>query len=122
MADFTITWRGKSGNPYIFEAFPDRTGFNSVSGVYIFCRNIPGSGWEALYVGEAQSLKDRLNTGVSGHDGYERAKAAGATHIAAMAVSGGAERLRVETDLRHGLNPSCNAQGLNALAGFGFRK
>jgi hypothetical protein len=38
------------------------------------------------------------------------------THIAALVVAGDAERLRIETDLRHGLNPSANAQ--NALGGF----
>lgn len=118
----TITWTGKSGTPYRFHFYPDGQLFNPVSGVYIFCRAISLVSWEALYVGEAQSLKDRLNTGISNHDGYRRAKAAGMTHIAAMVVVGDTERLRVETDLRHGLNPSCNAQGINALAGFGFRK
>lgn len=122
MDNFTITWKGKSGVPYTFQRYPNGQDFNPVSGVYIFCRLIGLVGWEALYVGEAQSLKDRLNTGISNHDGYRRATAAGMTHIAAMVVLGDAERLRVETDLRHGLNPSCNAQGINALGGFGFRK
>jgi hypothetical protein len=122
MANFTITWRGKSGTSYTFDCFPGNQAFNPVSGVYILCRNIPGGGWEALYVGETGSFKDRLNVGQSLHDGYQRAKAAGATHIAAMLVSGDTERLRIETDLRHGLNPSCNAQNANALSGFGFRR
>jgi hypothetical protein len=122
MENFTITWKGKSGSSYTFEVGRDGQVFHSVSGVYVFCKPIGLIGWEALYVGEAQSLKDRLNTGISNHDGYRRAKAAGMTHIAAMVVVGDTERLRVETDLRHGLNPSCNAQGINALAGFGFRK
>ena len=122
MDTFTITWTGKSGTRYQFQCYPDGQEFNPVSGVYIFCRPIALAGWEALYVGEAQGLKDRLNTGISNHDGYRRAKSSGMTHIAAMVVLGDSERLRVETDLRHGLNPSCNAQGINALAGFGFRK
>ena len=71
---------------------------------------------------ETQNLKQRLNAGILGHDGHKRAKRAGMTHIAAMVVVGDAERLRVETDLRHGLLPSCNAQDVNVLAGFGFRK
>jgi hypothetical protein len=122
MENLTITWTGKSGAKYTFHCYPDGQEFNPVSGVYIMCRVVPFAGWEALYVGEAQSLKDRLNAGISNHDGYRRAKSAGMTHIAALVVVGDAERVRVETDLRHGLNPSCNAQGINALGGFGFRK
>lgn len=118
----TITWKGISGLPYTFYLYPNGQEFNPVSGVYIFCRPISLVIWEALYVGEAQSLKDRLNTGISNHDGYRRATTAGMTHIAAMAVLGDAERLRIETDLRHGLNPSCNAQGINALGGVRFHK
>lgn len=111
-----ITWRGASGQSYTFEAHPTGTQFNSVSGVYILCRQISSGNWEALYVGETQSLKQRLNTGIGVHNGYARAARLGMTHIAALAVTGDTERLRIETDLRHGLNPSANAQ--NALGGF----
>ena len=112
---FNITWRGASGQSYNFEPHPVGTQFNPISGVYIFCRKIASGSWEALYVGETQSFKQRLNTGVGSHDGYARASRLGMTHIAALVVAGDAERLRVETDLRHGLNPSANAQ--NALGG-----
>lgn len=118
----TVRWRGVSGAMYEFEVYPVGQLFNPVSGVYIFCRELFGGSWEALYVGEAGSLKQRLNDGIASHDGYRRAKATGATHVAAMRVSGDAERIRVETDLRHGLNPSCNAQGVNALSLFEFLK
>ena len=112
-----ITWRGASGQSYTFETYSVGTRFKHVSGVYIFCRQISASGnWEALYVGETQSFEQRLNTGIASHDGYARALRLGMTHIAALVVSGDAERLRIETDLRHGLNPSANAQ--NALGGF----
>lgn len=112
---FNITWRGASGQSYTFETHPIGTQFYPVSGVYIFCRQIASELWEAIYVGETQSLKQRLNVGIRHHDGYLRASRAGITHIAALAVAGSAERLRVETDLRHGLNPSANAQ--NVLGG-----
>lgn len=111
---FNITWRGASGQSYTFETHPVGTQFNPVSGVYIFCRQVTSGNWEALYVGETQSLKQRLNTGVSSHDGYLRASRLGMTHIAALVVAGDAERLRIETDLRHGLNPSANTQ--NAIS------
>lgn len=113
---FNITWRGASGQSYTFETHPVGTQFKPVSGVYIFCRQVTTVSWEALYVGETQSLKQRLNTGVSSHDGYLRASRLGMTHIAAVVVAGNTERLRIETDLRHGLNPSANAQ--NAVGVF----
>jgi excinuclease UvrABC nuclease subunit len=107
-----ITWRGASGKSYTFETYPIGTRFNPMSGVYIFCREIISGSWEALYVGETQSLEQRLNAGIRSHDGYVRALQAGATHIAAIVVAGDAERLGIETDLRHGLNPSANAQSV----------
>lgn len=113
---FEITWRGASGKSYTFTAYPLGTTFNEVSGLYIFCRPVSSGNWEALYVGETQSFKQRLNTGISNHDGFRRASRFGATHIAAHVVSGDTERLRIETDLRHGLNPSANVQ--NALGGY----
>lgn len=112
---FNIAWRGASGQSYTFEAYPVGTQFNPISGVYILCRQIASVNWEALYVGETQSFKQRLNTGINTHDGYARASRLGMTHIAALVVAGDTERLRIETDLRHGLNPSANAQ--KALGG-----
>jgi excinuclease UvrABC nuclease subunit len=116
-----VTWTGKSGARYEFETFPVGTQFNHVSGVYIACRRLITGNFEALYVGEAQSLFDRINSGAANHDGLKCAARNGMTHIGAILVSGNAERLRVETDLRHALNPSCNKQTVplkgNALRG-----
>lgn len=113
-----VNWNGASGTRYTFELHLDGTMFNPVSGVYIFARQVSIGSFEALYVGEASSLKQRLNDGISNHDGYARAKRLGATHIAAMVVHGDAERLRVETDLRHGLDPAANRQSVpNMLTG-----
>jgi hypothetical protein len=63
------------------------------------------------------ALPFSLNTGIGSHDGYSRAYRLGMTHIAALVVTGDTERLRIETDLRHGLSPSANAQGV--LRGLG---
>lgn len=120
MADI-VTWPGQNGRPYNFETYPWSTEFNPYSGVYITCRPVLGGLWEAFYVGEAESLYDRLNSGHHDHMGLKCSAARGATHIGAMLVSGKAERLRVETELRHSLNPPCNMQNvpqdalLNAL-------
>jgi hypothetical protein len=110
----TVTWHGKSGTAYLFELYSIGQKFNPVSGVYVFCNFSGLATLQALYVGETYSFQDRLNIGISQHDGFKRANALGATHIAVMAASEEANRLRIETDLRHGLNPSCNAQGVNS--------
>lgn len=121
MQNLMITWTGASGSRYTGQTLPIGTEFRPLSGVYIACKAIP-QGWFALYVGETQDLFQRLNAGLEGHDGIKRARAFGATHFSIHLVSGNAERLRVETDLRHGLNPSCNLQPVSAFGLSLFRK
>jgi len=113
---FQIDWRGASGATYRFETYAAGTRFNPVSGVYILCRHLGAGDWQALYVGETQSLEQRLNIGMAGHDGIARATRMGMTHVSVLPVYGAADRLRVEADLRHGLRPPANMQGAtNAL-------
>lgn len=123
----TLYWTGKSGTPYGFHIYPVETEFIPSSAVYMLCRAFMENGiikYGALYVGEAESLFDRLNTDVAAgrHDGYERAEQHGLTHIGLHFVSGAANRLRIETDLRHGLNPICNRQPVPTLADSLYRK
>lgn len=106
-------WTGKSGTSYEFNVYPIGQEFRPVSGVYIFCIPIGGGRFKALYVGETQSFNDRLNTGRMNHDGFKRARALNASHVAVRLV-GAANRMIVETDLRHGLNPVCNRQPVAA--------
>lgn len=109
-----VNWVGKSGTPYDFYLYDLTTTFHPVPGVYIFGRWVQVDGVtrpEALYVGEAKSLENRLNTNRASHDGFERAMKAGMTFIAArVAPADDAQRLAIETDLRHKLNPVCNAE------------
>jgi hypothetical protein len=107
-------WTGKSGVQYEFDVYPIGQEFRPVSGVYILCRPLGDGRFEALYVGETESFHDRLNTGLMNHDGYKRACSYSATHVAARCVPT-ADCLRVETDLRHGLNPVCNSQSIPSL-------
>ncbi|MDQ0313667.1 hypothetical protein J2S73_000104 [Amorphus orientalis] len=109
-----VTWPGASGTSYRTELFPIGTQFNAVSGVYILCASTSPDRWTALYVGETQSLYDRLNANPGAHDGIVCASGCGATHIAVMRADGDALRLLVETDLRHSLNPPCNKQSVPA--------
>ena len=117
----TVTWPGKNGIKYNFETYPWGTEFLPESAVYIACRFVPGLGWEPFYVGEAESLYERLNAGEKNHLGLKCSVARGATHIGVRFVSRDAERLRLETELRHSLNPPCNRQSVpaNALRGLG---
>lgn len=108
----TVQWNGQSGTQYKFEVYPIGQEFKPLSGVYVFCRPGKPGFLEALYVGETQSFYDRLNTGLRNHDGFKSAQRAGATHVAVMQVANAPQRLRIETDLRHGLNPVCNRQGI----------
>lgn len=115
-----VWWDGRSGARYTFELHPIGTEFNPLPGVYVFAKLVPlpsgANFFEALYVGETESFVDRLNSGAINHDGYKRALASKATHVAALICKDRTERLRVETDLRHGLNPVCNAQPVPTLA------
>lgn len=111
------TWHGVSGQPYLFEVHDTSTIFLPVPGVYVLCRTSPivlGAHLEPLYVGESESLEDRLNTRRDAHEGFKRALAHGASLICTMRTSQwSTERLRIETDLRHGLNPICNLQSID---------
>lgn len=106
-----------SQKSYTFKTFPDGQLFNAVAGVYIFCRPLASGHWEALYVGETQSLEERLNANLSNHEGYKRAKQLGMTHIGVFRAAPPAQRLAIEVDLIRGLNPSANIK--NRLRGAG---
>lgn len=109
---FEVTWRGASGNSHNFQTVPFGTNFNPVSGVYIFCRQTQPGKWQALYVGETQSFSQRLNERINSHEGFRRAQRMGMTHIGVLVVPGQQNRLRTETDLRHGLKPPANEQSV----------
>lgn len=114
----TVTWTGISGWPYEFGVYDLAATFRPVPGVYILCRragSLLGNHLEALYIGETQSLEDRLNTCRFDHDGFKRASQMGLSVICARVVTDGtAERLRIETELRHAFNPPCNEQPVPA--------
>jgi hypothetical protein len=117
-----VTWPGQSGKTYTFETHPIGTEFNPASGVYIACKRSGNLNWDALYVGETQSFHDRLNTGLEDHDGLKCARRNGATHLGVMIVHGNANRLSVETELRHVLDPACNRQPVSNPASLFYRR
>lgn len=110
----TTTYTGASGMVYDFEVFSLSTEFNPVSGVYVLSAltgtTLLTQRFAALYVGQTGDLNDRLNASPMNHDGYERSRNAGMTNICVHRCDWPAERFRIETDLRHSLNPPCNRQ------------
>ena len=106
----TITFTGESGRKYTFDTYEKSTKFNDVSAVYIFTkRYVTASGGYsqiALYVGETRELGTRIGS----HEQWPCVERNGCTHISIMQVSGSQQRLDIETDLIHSLNPVCNRQ------------
>ena len=106
-----VTWKGASGISYDFWLHPIGTIYLAIPGAYIFCKPASVSSWNSLYVGETDNFLRRLTNELAAHHRWNGIRAHGATHICTLVIQGGnAERLRIETDLRHGLNPPCNRQ------------
>ena len=105
----TVLWSGASGLAYKFSVHPIWSGFPARPGVYIATRLANGI-WEALYVGEAEDLANRLNN-LRLHHRYASMCTWSATHLGVSIVQGGADvRRTIESDLRRALNPPCNRQ------------
>jgi hypothetical protein len=105
-----INWRGATGAFYSLNLHEIGTVFFSVGGVYIFCRGLNAAKWQAIYTGESDNLLRSLTNELASHPQWESARRYGFTHISSCRVDNTAERRRIETDLRHGLNPPCNLQ------------
>lgn len=103
-------WPGAGLATYRFHLYSMPVEFLPLGGVYVICRVITAHDVAPLYVGQTDNLHDRLNAGAMDHEGLERALLEGATHISALVVHDATERIRIETELRHRLNPPCNKQ------------
>jgi hypothetical protein len=107
----STNWLGASGKRYQFQNHPIGTAFASDAGVYIFCKAGANGTWNAVYVGETDDFSRRISNELGQHHAWNCIIACGATHICTLPVQGGdADRVAVETDLRHSLNPPCNKQ------------
>jgi hypothetical protein len=105
-----VNWPGSNGTQHATHRYDIGAVFYEVGGVYIFCKQtVPGS-FQAIYVGESDNLWSRLTENLTVHHRWECAVSRGITHICAVRIDDAAERLRIETDLRHSLNPPCNRQ------------
>ena len=104
----TCVWQGKSGTKYTYKIYSINGNWNDVPGNYIFAKRT-ATGWQAQYIGETGSFKNRLSP-ITKHEKYECAKKLGITHIHAHVNKGGVEaRRKEEKDLINRLNPPCNS-------------
>ena len=105
MSEGTVIWTGADGTRYAYEVFSPDIGWNDVSGNYIFAKRV-GTDWEAVYIGETESLKKRLG---GGHEKWQAAKRYGATHVHAhTSNTARSVRTREESNLISNYEPAFN--------------
>lgn len=107
MSEFHIDWPGQSGKTYRYwsSAFTDT--FKDAGGNYMFVKQLANGNYLPVYIGQADSLKNRLPN----HDRLEEAKRAGATFLMTHTTPAGeAARLAEEKDLIQRWNPVLNTQ------------
>lgn len=103
MADKCI-WTGASGKKYEYAIYPIGTDWSDVAGNYIFARESSPHKWEAIYIGETESFKDRLPN----HNELPCIKRNGGTHIHAHVNRDSQARLDEEADLLANNKTPCN--------------
>ena len=107
MAEQTIMWLGKSGKEYKYWIHEMDTSFKDEPGNYLFAKQTSPGKWTPVYIGETESLKDRL----SNHDKLPCVKRHGGTHIHAHTTPGGQKvRRDEEGDLIAKWDPPCNKE------------
>jgi hypothetical protein len=100
------SWRGETGKRYMFKCALTKRGIPDDSGgIYVFVKRRFGFFLQALYVGKAANLRDRL----LGHEKWGTAWwILGATERHVMRVPTEDERRLIEEDLIRGLKPRMN--------------
>jgi excinuclease UvrABC nuclease subunit len=91
---------------YVFTVYPPNTNWNEVGGIYIFCGVNPQNQWVALYIGQADSFRNRIPS----HEQWNPAVRLGATHIHALVVPSQIQRDAIERLLIQNHQPRLNVQ------------
>ncbi len=91
---------------YEFTIYAPNTMWNDVAGVYIFCGINAQNQWVALYVGQADSFRNRIQS----HEQWSPAVWLGATHIHARVVPQVTARDAIERELIQAYQPRLNTQ------------
>lgn len=91
---------------YQFTVYTANTSWYDVGGIYIFCGLSPQNQWVALYIGQADSFRNRIPS----HEQWTPAVRLGATHIHALVVPQAAMRDAIEHQLIQACQPRLNVQ------------
>ncbi|MDA2933471.1 hypothetical protein MYX82_03920 [Acidobacteria bacterium AH-259-D05] len=107
MAEQTIMWPGASGEQYRYWISDMNSSFKDEPGNYIFAKETSPNRWTPIYIGQTESLKNRLTD----HEKLPCIKRHGGTHIHAHTTPGGEQvREAEEADLLAKWDPPCNKE------------
>jgi hypothetical protein len=105
MGEVVIRWSGASGRDYKYWVLDGNVSLKNGPGNYIFAKETSPGNWTAIYVGEADNLKDIL----SNPDKFPAIKDEGNVSIHAhMGLPEKTLRKEEELDLIQSLNPPYN--------------
>lgn len=106
MADISM-WAGASSKEYKYWIYPIGTTFKDSPGNYIYAKEASPGQWTPIYIGETESLQDRLPD----HEKLPCVKRNGGTHVHAHASSADVTVRRAEeSDLLGKWDPPCNKE------------
>ena len=100
----TCKWVGDSGKEYIYNIHSIDTDWGDVPGNYIFTKETSPRVWEAVYIGETVSFKDRLHN----HNELPCIQRNKGTHIHNHINRDDDARLEEEADLLANYSTPCN--------------
>lgn len=101
----TCKWTGASGTEYIYGIYPIKgTTWNDIPGNYIFARESKPHNWEAIYIGQTTSFKDRIPD----HDELPHIQRNKGTHVHIRIHYDSEARLAEEKDLLANHTTPCN--------------
>lgn len=107
MSEGIFFWEGESGKTYRYKIYGIGTSFKDMPGNYIFTKKANFNKWLPIYIGETDSLENRL----SNHEKLPCVERNGGTHIHVHSSSSDEEiRCSEEVDLINKWNPSCNKE------------
>ena len=104
MAD-KCKWTGASGEEYMYEIYLIEGTWNDVPGNYIFAKESKPHNWEAIYIGETESFKDRIPN----HNELPCIQRNKGTHVHAHVNRDSQARLAEEKDLLAKHITPCNS-------------
>ena len=107
MAERTIMWAGASDKQYKYWITGMDVSFKDQPGNYIFAKETSPDRWIPLYIGETESLKDRLPN----HEKLPCVRRYGGTHVHSHTnPSDESVRRAEESDLIEKWDPPCNKE------------